>query len=113
MPPAGWGFKIENCARPLRLWQMQKVPGIGSEAVAAGNGVGATFDALPQLAAEAKCCCGSKGRKWAGDGGSRRGCGGYLCVSEHTFWPPKCGVKVVRQKWIYFPVIAIIYPTTL
>jgi hypothetical protein len=74
-PPAGWGFKIANRVRPLRLWQMQKVPGIGSEAVAAGKGVGATFDALPQLAAEAKGCSGAKGRQGARDR-SRRNVGG-------------------------------------
>ena len=45
---------------------MQKVPGIGSEAVTAGNGVGATFDALSQLAAEAKGSGGAKGRQGAG-----------------------------------------------
>ena len=77
-PSAGWGFKIANRVSPLRLWQMQKVPGIGSEAVAAvaaGKGVGATFDALPQLAAEAKGCSGAKGRQGARDR-SRRNVGG-------------------------------------
>ena len=54
---------------------MQKVPGIGSEAVAAGNGVGATFDALPQLAAEAEGCGGAKGRQGAWDAGSGLGPG--------------------------------------
>ncbi|GDX74327.1 hypothetical protein LBMAG40_09840 [Cyanobium sp.] len=48
------------------LWQMQKVPGIGSEAVGAGNSVGITFDALPQLAAEAKGSGGAKGGQGAG-----------------------------------------------
>ena len=54
---------------------MQKVPGIGSEAVAAGNGVSATFDALSQLAAEAEGCGGAKGRQGAWDAGSGLGPG--------------------------------------
>ena len=83
---AGWGFNKANCPRPIRLWQMQKAPGIGSEAVAVGNGVGTTFDAISQLTAEAEGSGGAKGRERAGDGSSKRGCGGYLCVSEHTFW---------------------------
>ena len=56
----------------LRLWQLQKVPGIGSEVVAAEKGVGASFDALPQLAAEAEGSGGTKGRKGAWGGRSRR-----------------------------------------
>ena len=51
------------------LWQPQKVLDIGSEAVGAGNGVVATFDSLPQLAAEAK---GSGGAKGAGRKGGGR-----------------------------------------
>jgi hypothetical protein len=35
-----------NGPRPIMLWQPQKVPDIGSEAVGAGNGVVATFDSL-------------------------------------------------------------------
>jgi hypothetical protein len=59
-PPAGWKFKIANCSRTLRLWQPQKVPGIGSEAVAAGNGAGAAFAPPPQLAAEAEGSTGAE-----------------------------------------------------
>ena len=62
--------------RPIMLWQLQKVPDIGSGAVGTGNGVGATFDSLPQLAAEAKGSGGAKGRQGAGDGSSRRREGG-------------------------------------
>jgi len=47
---------------------MQKEPGIGSEAVAAGNGVGTMFDPFSQLAAEAKGSGGAKGRQGAWDG---------------------------------------------
>jgi hypothetical protein len=53
------------------LWQLQNAPGIASEAIATGNGVGATFNALPQLAAEAKGSGGAKGRQGAGYGSSR------------------------------------------
>ncbi len=44
---------------------------MGSEAVGAGQGMAATFDALSQLAAEAKGSGGAKGRQGAGDGSSR------------------------------------------
>jgi hypothetical protein len=53
------------------LWQLQNAPGIASEAIATGNGVGATFNALPQLAADAKGSGGAKGRQGAGYGSSR------------------------------------------
>ena len=61
-----------NGPRPIMLWQLQKVPDIGSEAVGTGNGVRATLNALPQLAAEAKGSGCAKGRQGAGDGSSRR-----------------------------------------
>jgi len=60
----------------MSLLQPQKGPDIGSEAVGTGNGVGAAFNALPQLAAEAKGSGGAKGRQGAGDGSSRRSEGG-------------------------------------
>ena len=68
-----------NGPRPIMLWQLEKVPDIGSGAVGTGNGVGATFNALPQLAAEAKGSGCAKGRQGAG-GGSRRWCreGDYI-----------------------------------
>ena len=50
------------------LWQLQRVPDTGSEAVGAGNGVVATFDSLPQLAAEAKGGSGAKGAGRKGGG---------------------------------------------
>jgi hypothetical protein len=56
------------------LWQLEKVPDIGSGAVGTGNGVGATFNALPQLAAEAKGSEGTNCRHGAGDG-IRQGAG--------------------------------------
>jgi hypothetical protein len=55
-----------NWSRSVRLWQPRKMSSIGSEDVGAGSGVGATIDALPQLAAEAE---GSGGAKdWQGVG---------------------------------------------
>ena len=48
------------------LWQLEKVPDIGSGAVGTGNGVGATFNALPQLAA------GAEGGKGSEDGEGTR-----------------------------------------
>jgi hypothetical protein len=44
-------------------------PGIRSEAEGAGNRVGVSFVALPELATEAEGCCGSKDREGAGDWG--------------------------------------------
>lgn len=70
MPPAGKGFNKANRPRPIGLWQPRKVPGIESEAVAVGNGVGAAFDPLPQLAAEAEGSTGAEDRQ--GTGGAIR-----------------------------------------
>jgi hypothetical protein len=50
------------------------VPGIRSETEGAGNRVGVIFNSLPQLAAEAKGCCGSQYGEGAGDG-ERAGAG--------------------------------------
>ncbi len=57
-----------NWPRSIRPWHSRKVPGIGSEAIGAGTGIGVAFDALPQLAAEAEGSGGAKGRQ--GTGGS-------------------------------------------
>jgi hypothetical protein len=46
------------------------VPGIGSEAIGAGTGLGAAFDALPQFAAEAEGSTGAEDRQ--GTGGAIR-----------------------------------------
>jgi len=65
--------------RALGLLQLAamaaKVPGIGSDGIAAGGGLGAGFDALPQLAAEAEGSEGAEDWQWAGGsgGGSRIG----------------------------------------
>jgi hypothetical protein len=56
-----------NWPRSISPWHSRKVPGIGSEAVGAGTGLGAAFDALSQLAAEAEGSGGAKGRKGARD----------------------------------------------
>ena len=56
-----------NWPRSISPWHSLKVPGIGSEAVGAGTGLGAAFDALSQLAAEAEGSGGAKGRKGARD----------------------------------------------
>jgi hypothetical protein len=42
------------------------LPGIGSDSVAAGNMINATFDVLSQLAAKAEGSSGAKGRQGAG-----------------------------------------------
>ena len=67
-----------NGPRPIMLWQLQNAPGIGLEAVGTGNGADATFDALPQLAAEAECSGGSKGRHGAGN----RSCLKWGCLNK-------------------------------
>ena len=78
---------------------MQKVPGIGSEAVGAGNGVGATFDALPQLAAEA---VGSTGAEdWQGTGGAIR----FILDDDREYRP--------RSIKIYDSVVNSVIPAPL
>ena len=78
---------------------MQKVPGIGSEAVGAGNGVGATFDALPQLAAEA---VGSTGAEdWQGTGGAIR----FILDDEREYRP--------RSIKLYDSVVNSVIPAPL
>ena len=63
---------IQKGQRPKANYALaaEKVPDIGSEAVGAGNGVGATLNWLPQLAAEAKGSGGAKGRQGAWHGSS-------------------------------------------
>ena len=58
--------KKPNDGNRNRPWQPRKVPGIGSEAIAARNGVGAKFNILPQLAAKAEGSGSAKGRQRAG-----------------------------------------------
>ena len=53
-----------------------KVPGIGSDGIAAGNRITATFDALSQLAAEAKGSGGAKDWQGAWGSGGSGGSGG-------------------------------------
>jgi hypothetical protein len=67
-----------NWPRSIRPWHSRRVPGIGSEDVGAGTGLGAAFDALPQLAAEAEGCSDAEERQGAGDCGRRGvwGCDG-------------------------------------
>jgi hypothetical protein len=80
-----------NWPRSIRPWHSRKVlgkvPGIGSEATGAGTGLGAAFDALPQLAAEAEGSGGAKGRK--GTGGSVWGgpspCEGPAAIGFQAF----------------------------
>lgn len=50
------------------------MPGIGSEAVGGGNSVGATFNSLPQLAAENEGGTDAEQRQGAGDGDRRKFC---------------------------------------
>ena len=77
-----------NWPRSISPWHSRKVPGIGSEAVGAGTGLGAAFDALSQLAAEAEGSGGAKGRK--GTGGSVWGgpspCEGPDAIGFQAFW---------------------------
>ena len=56
-----------NWPRSIRPWHSRKVLGIGSEAIGAGTGLGAAFDALPQLAAEAEGSGDAEERQGAWD----------------------------------------------
>jgi hypothetical protein len=93
--PAGCGFKTPNWSRPIRLWQPRKLPGLGSAAIAAGNGVGDAFDALPQLAAQAEGSGGAKGRQGGRDRGSGLGPGDRGSRSKIAHM---CGCNLVT--WI-------------
>jgi len=80
-----------NWPRSIRPWQLQKVPGIRSAVLEAGRGVGAAFDALPQLAAEAEGCSRAKGRQgarstgWRGVRGGPSPCEGPAAIGFQTF----------------------------
>jgi len=75
------------------------VPGIESEAVAVGNGVGAAFDPLPQLAAEAE---GSNGAEdWQGSGGEIR----FILDDEREYRP--------RSIKLYDSVVNSVIPAPL
>lgn len=99
MSPAGRGFKQANYPRPIGLWQPRKVPGIGSEAVAVGDGIGATFNALPQLAAKAEGSTGAEDRQ--GTGGAIR----FILDDEREYRP--------RSIKLYDSVVNSVIPAPL